>query len=194
MLAKKEFQDKGWSLAPRDQVVPTWERRGIIEECNGDEGPSPPPPSRTATNDPPCTVVADSVLRCLPEDGTNGFFVACFVRTPVEGEEDAPPLPIHTEGGEEMTHSSRQEAFKAKARAKGGKGAPKSERGPRPARPVKEVVVVPVAKVEKVEKEKRVKQKVEGKKERYLVEKALMQKRKTQEATREGGATKKRKA
>ena len=92
-----------------------------------------------------------------------------------------------------MTHSSRQEAFKAKARAKGGKGAPKSERGPRPARPVKEVVV-PVVKVEKVEKEKRVKVKVEGKKERYLVEKALMQKRKTQEATREGGATKKRKA
>lgn len=53
---------------------------------------------------------------------------------------------------------------------------------------------MPVVKVEKVEKEKRVKVKVEGKKERYLVEKALMQKRKTQEATREGGATKKRKA
>ena len=42
VLAKKEFQDKGWSLAPRDQVVPTWERRGIVEECNGDEGPFVP--------------------------------------------------------------------------------------------------------------------------------------------------------
>ncbi|GAA5928464.1 hypothetical protein JCM1841_005681, partial [Sporobolomyces salmonicolor] len=24
--------------------------------------------------------IADSLVRCLPEDGTNGFFVACFVR------------------------------------------------------------------------------------------------------------------
>lgn len=27
----------------------------------------------------------DSFIRCRPEDGTNGFFVACFVRKPGKG-------------------------------------------------------------------------------------------------------------
>lgn len=36
VLAKKEFIEKGWKLAGRDEVVPTWERRGIVEECGGD--------------------------------------------------------------------------------------------------------------------------------------------------------------
>lgn len=61
--------------------------------------------------------IADSLLRCLPEDSTNGFFVACFVRDPnnvdpIEAEETTTTL----------SHSSRQEAFKAKSKAKGGKG------------------------------------------------------------------------
>ena len=37
-LAKKEFLDKGWGLAPRSEVMPTWERRGILEECGGNKG------------------------------------------------------------------------------------------------------------------------------------------------------------
>ena len=61
--------------------------------------------------------VADSVLRCLPEDGTNGFFVACFVRTPIEGEEEL-QQPLEDV---EMTHAARQAAFKAKSSTKGGK-------------------------------------------------------------------------
>ncbi|GAA6041424.1 hypothetical protein JCM8097_005244 [Rhodosporidiobolus ruineniae] len=71
VLAKKEFQEKGWRLAPRDEVLPTWERRGCVEACGGDAG------------------IADSMVRCLPEDGTNGFFVACFVR-----DESLPPISV----------------------------------------------------------------------------------------------------
>lgn len=53
----------GWTLAPRSAVLPAWPRRGRPEEMGED------------------TVLADSVIRCLPnEDHTNGFFVACFVR------------------------------------------------------------------------------------------------------------------
>lgn len=40
ILAKKEFQEKGWTLAPREEVLPTWERRGIVEECGGDASTS----------------------------------------------------------------------------------------------------------------------------------------------------------
>ncbi|TNY18441.1 S-adenosyl-L-methionine-dependent methyltransferase, partial [Rhodotorula diobovata] len=69
VLAKKEFREMGWRLATRDEVMPTWERRGRVEACGGDE------------------TIADSVVRCLPEDGTNGFFVACFVK-----DESAPPI------------------------------------------------------------------------------------------------------
>lgn len=51
-----------WRLASRSSVLPSWERRGRKEELGAD---------------------ADSVIRCLPEDKTNGFFVSCFER--VEG-------------------------------------------------------------------------------------------------------------
>ncbi|WVQ81871.1 hypothetical protein IAT38_003998 [Cryptococcus sp. DSM 104549] len=53
---------RGWGLAPRESVIPTWERRGRPEEMEGDEE------------------LANGVIRCLPEDKTNGFFVSCFVR------------------------------------------------------------------------------------------------------------------
>lgn len=72
---------------------------------------------------PHASVIADSVLRCLPEDGTNGFFVACFVRNPPEGVDVDAAATVAPDAAEEMSHSERQEAFKAKARAKGGKHA-----------------------------------------------------------------------
>ncbi|WWC63282.1 uncharacterized protein I303_105882 [Kwoniella dejecticola CBS 10117] len=61
-LQSKIAKDKGWKLAPREQVIPSWERRGRPEEIGGDED------------------LAQGVIRCLPEDRTNGFFVSCFVR------------------------------------------------------------------------------------------------------------------
>ncbi|KAJ1856722.1 hypothetical protein GGH12_000402 [Coemansia sp. RSA 1822] len=54
--AQSEF-----TLAPRDQVIPSWPRRGL--ETGG------------LTKEQ-----AACVVRTLPEDGTNGFFVAGFVR------------------------------------------------------------------------------------------------------------------
>ncbi|BEI81873.1 hypothetical protein CcaverHIS002_0210330 [Cutaneotrichosporon cavernicola] len=51
-----------WRVAPRASVLPAWERRGRVEELGTD---------------------AEGVIRCLPEDKTNGFFVSCFER--VEG-------------------------------------------------------------------------------------------------------------
>ncbi|GAA6020708.1 hypothetical protein JCM10207_001993 [Rhodosporidiobolus poonsookiae] len=130
VLAKKEFQEKGWRLAPRDEVLPTWERRGRVEACGGDAG------------------IADSLVRCLPEDGTNGFFVACFIRDeslppislPATFPTTAPPASTTTvpaedkaaaKGGKKTKSSGNQAAKKAKemaigvekpAAAKGKKG------------------------------------------------------------------------
>ncbi|KAI8576757.1 hypothetical protein K450DRAFT_255440 [Umbelopsis ramanniana AG] len=50
-------------LGPRSEAIPTWKRRGLVEECNDDKD------------------IAESVIRTNPsEDYTNGFFVACFLR------------------------------------------------------------------------------------------------------------------
>lgn len=140
-----------------------------------------------ATNARTKSAIADSVLRCLPEDGTNGFFVACFVRDEPSENGDETVIEAEAEDGTEkkdvLSHAQRQEAFKAKARAKGGKGGPKgSEVHP----PKKEV-----AKAAPVQEHKKP---VAGKKQAYLIEKALVQKRKADEKLREGGAKKKVKA
>ncbi|GAA5997571.1 rRNA (cytosine-C5-)-methyltransferase RCM1 [Rhodotorula paludigena] len=123
VLAKKEFRDAGWRLAPRDEVMPTWERRGRVEACGGDE------------------TIADSLVRCLPEDGTNGFFVACFVKdetaAPIaapavpaaaaaadEGEEDAALEPLEDE---DVTEGASAPAVSAQPVKKGGKAAKKAK-------------------------------------------------------------------
>lgn len=54
-----------FGLAPADQVVPTWNRRGLLPEDTG---------GRLTKEQAAC------VVRTLPEDGINGFFVAGFVR------------------------------------------------------------------------------------------------------------------
>lgn len=61
-LQSDEARNNNFKLAPRNDVLPTWSRRGQAEEMKG-------------TGD------ADSLIRCSPgEDGTNGFFVSCFIR------------------------------------------------------------------------------------------------------------------
>ncbi|KAJ7746636.1 S-adenosyl-L-methionine-dependent methyltransferase [Mycena metata] len=53
-------------LAPREDVLPEWHRRGMPDEMTVPED-------------------ATSLIRCSPgEDATNGFFVSCFVRQEVE--------------------------------------------------------------------------------------------------------------
>ncbi|KAG2147675.1 S-adenosyl-L-methionine-dependent methyltransferase [Suillus clintonianus] len=61
-LQSDEAKSSRFKLAPRNDVLPKWNRRGQVEEMTG-------------TGD------ADSLVRCSPgEDGTNGFFVSCFIR------------------------------------------------------------------------------------------------------------------
>ncbi|KAJ7650677.1 S-adenosyl-L-methionine-dependent methyltransferase [Roridomyces roridus] len=70
-LSSDEAKAGSFGLAPRESVLPKWERRGMPEHIA--EG-------------------ASSLIRCSPgEDATNGFFVSCFVRRPSnkrKGEED----------------------------------------------------------------------------------------------------------
>ncbi|BGP20629.1 hypothetical protein JCM10213_007165 [Rhodosporidiobolus nylandii] len=125
VLAKKEFQEAGWRLAPREEVLPGWERRGRAEACGGDE------------------TIADSMVRCLPEDGTNGFFVSCFVR-----DETLPPisvtLPSATTAAAEDADVVEGEKVAAPAGAKGKAAAKKTKSsGNQAARKAKEEVVGP---------------------------------------------------
>ncbi|KAG8740795.1 hypothetical protein FRC10_003904 [Ceratobasidium sp. 414] len=64
VLEDRQMCEKGFKLAPRSQVLSRWVRRGL--------------PHDGLTSDQ-----MDALIRCSPgEDvpGTNGFFVACFVR------------------------------------------------------------------------------------------------------------------
>jgi putative methyltransferase len=76
-------KSRGWKLAPRSQVIPSWSTRGLIEHCEGKAD------------------LAESMIRCVPGgmhsesqeqeaeaanlvdmNATNGFFLACFERSP----------------------------------------------------------------------------------------------------------------
>ncbi|THH10867.1 hypothetical protein EW145_g1018 [Phellinidium pouzarii] len=62
-LASDEARTGHFVLARRKDVLPTWQRRGLLEKMAG-----------SIEN-------ADALVRCMPgEDHTNGFFVSCFVR------------------------------------------------------------------------------------------------------------------
>ncbi|GAC94268.1 hypothetical protein PHSY_001839 [Pseudozyma hubeiensis SY62] len=76
-LDSEEAREKGWTLAGRKDVIPSWKVRGDRKVCAGKEE------------------VAESVIRCIPGgegdgdkpnvESCNGFFVACFVRTGERG-------------------------------------------------------------------------------------------------------------
>ncbi|KAG9049126.1 hypothetical protein FS837_011138 [Tulasnella sp. UAMH 9824] len=55
-----------FELVSRSEALPAWSRRGLDSELRG--------------------VDAQSLIRCSPEDGTNGFFVACFRRVHNRGK------------------------------------------------------------------------------------------------------------
>ncbi|KAI6165710.1 S-adenosyl-L-methionine-dependent methyltransferase [Pisolithus thermaeus] len=64
-LDSEEATKSGFELVPRAQALPAWHRRGREEDMD-------------------CKDHAESLIRCSPgEDATNGFFVACFVKTQV---------------------------------------------------------------------------------------------------------------
>jgi len=61
-LNSDEAKGATFLLAPQNEVLPKWTRRGYPDEMDSPDQ-------------------ASSLIRCLPgEDATNGFFVACFVR------------------------------------------------------------------------------------------------------------------
>ncbi|KAF6757204.1 S-adenosyl-L-methionine-dependent methyltransferase [Ephemerocybe angulata] len=61
-LLSEEAQANQFSLAPRNEALGSWSRRGLESEMASKED-------------------AESVIRCSPgEDFTNGFFVSCFIR------------------------------------------------------------------------------------------------------------------
>ncbi|KAI9512987.1 S-adenosyl-L-methionine-dependent methyltransferase [Russula earlei] len=91
-LRSTEAAASGFRLAPRTTVLPAWSRRGkpgIL--CDADTA---------------------AVVRCSPEDLTNGFFVSCFIRpfgtlsdmrveTTVAGHDNAPGLQSGATSAEE---------------------------------------------------------------------------------------------
>ncbi|KAI8985130.1 williams-Beuren syndrome critical region protein 20 copy A [Pilobolus umbonatus] len=71
-----------FELAPAATVLPTWERRGIPEELDGNKD------------------LADRLVRTVPsEDLTNGFFVACFIR---KGDNDESSNNAIKRSGDDM--------------------------------------------------------------------------------------------
>lgn len=87
-LESEEAAVAGFILASRQEVLPTWQRRGYCNEMR-----------KGATFAIKNTGIAIfisrihisssgdpmAVIRCLPrEDATNGFFVACFVKKPLK--------------------------------------------------------------------------------------------------------------
>lgn len=75
-----EADRRNFKLAPPEEVLPSWHRRGLPDEMDSAGKNNKPTLFR-------CLIVglteyASSLVRCLPsEDATNGFFVSCFVRT-----------------------------------------------------------------------------------------------------------------
>ncbi|QLQ77980.1 hypothetical protein HG537_0A02270 [Torulaspora globosa] len=71
LLLDKKVQQWGWRVAPKDKVIPTWPRRGIVEEFA----------QVFRDDDEKCQRLAEGCIRALPrEDGGIGFFAVCFER------------------------------------------------------------------------------------------------------------------
>ena len=80
-LEAPEALEGRYKLAPREQVLPTWNRRGLNEEM-GDPGALCGMSLATVADAHRTSIDhAQSLIRCSPdEDRTNGFFVCLFVR------------------------------------------------------------------------------------------------------------------
>ncbi|CEH15503.1 Proliferation-associated nucleolar protein (NOL1) [Ceraceosorus bombacis] len=121
-LDSDEAVQKGWTLAPASQVLPSWKGRGLVESCGGDKE------------------LAKSMIRCRPGgdaaivdklgkdeahmEASNGFFVALFVRRSSGSPTASQPPTDSTidqltpvEGSSSLTKSAKKRA-KAKLKAK----------------------------------------------------------------------------
>lgn len=100
-LLSDEAKAGPFCLAPREEVLPMWHRRGVPEEMAVPED-------------------AASLVRCSPgEDATNGFFVSCFVR----GAQSTPSNKRKADGeegeeGSDATEKPRRKKKKKKNKQK----------------------------------------------------------------------------
>ncbi|OZJ04172.1 hypothetical protein BZG36_02177 [Bifiguratus adelaidae] len=97
-----------WMLAPRSVVLPTWPRRGIDEEFgslgfeetfSNIRGKSELSAELDASKAHEC---ADALIRALPEDHMNGFFVSCLVRGPAAAKFGA--IDLFSRSGASHSH------------------------------------------------------------------------------------------
>lgn len=87
-LSTEEAINGKFKLALKQDVLPTWHRRGIPEEMDN-AGVSNICYLSCSTRPEGCyfTADAESLVRCSPgQDRTNGFFVSLFIRTSDEDE------------------------------------------------------------------------------------------------------------
>lgn len=63
----------------------------------------------------PFAELADSMVRCLPEDGTNGFFVACFVKDTTAAPIEAPNMPERAPQPEPVAAAAAEDAADVEA-------------------------------------------------------------------------------
>lgn len=84
-LKSEEATSGPFTLAPRQEVLPLWQRRGLEEEMDfpGTGCLQTILEEQMLTVDVLRTADAESLIRCSPgEDATNGFFVSLLVRRP----------------------------------------------------------------------------------------------------------------
>ena len=73
LLLDKDVQKAGWRVASRDSVIPSWPRRGFVEEFKE--------VFRDSASDEECKRMAEGCIRVAPKvDGGIGFFAVCFER------------------------------------------------------------------------------------------------------------------
>ncbi|KZO96580.1 williams-Beuren syndrome critical region protein 20 copy A [Calocera viscosa TUFC12733] len=98
-LISEEAAQAGFTLAPREEVLPAWPRRGQSEG--------------TALSQE----LAASLIRCVPgEDRTNGFFVACFVKSSPLVNKQEGKRPREEDHADEVVGGTPRKMRKAKKR------------------------------------------------------------------------------
>ncbi|KAF8907329.1 S-adenosyl-L-methionine-dependent methyltransferase [Gymnopilus junonius] len=98
-LNSEEARAVTFRLASRNEVLPTWQRRGYPDELESPDD-------------------ASSLIRCLPgEDATNGFFVSCFVK-PGNSLTSKRKMDIEGETSDPLLHNPRK---KKRAKSKSNK-------------------------------------------------------------------------
>ncbi|CAO3636900.1 unnamed protein product [Mucor fragilis] len=89
-----------FELAGKDSVLPTWERRGIPSEIDGNKD------------------LADRLVRTIPaEDLTNGFFVSCFIRRSAASESSKRPLEDQQTAADKSPNKKKKKNNKKKKAA-----------------------------------------------------------------------------